>query len=251
MYHDMSIKSKNSDLILPSFKRDKLAESVFVSLRDNILSGKLKEGDKLPSQELLAESFGVSRTVIREAVNKLSSLGLLNSEQGRGTFVHSAKPSALMDPFFCDLQFERASIRELLEVRYYLERAIVSLASKRVKHEELEALKRQIAVMEQCITEDDMDGFALADINFHMTLAQIAKNDTLKMILNTIRGMMSVFIEKFTRIKGAPERAIQYHKSILKAVEKKNRVKAEKEMAAHIRDVAENLQKHYDFDFDF
>lgn len=244
-------KNKKLDFIIPSFKQDNLSEKVFVSIRDNILSRNLKEGDKLPSQDILAENYGVSRTVIREAVNKLSSLGLLKIEQGRGTFVHSAKLSVIMDPFFNDLQFERISIKELLEVRYYLEKAIAIMASNRVKPEELGELKKQISVMEKSIADGDIDEFAQADINFHITLAQIAKNDTLKMILNTIRGMMSAFIEKFNKIKGAPERAIRYHKSILKAVEKKNPVSAEKEMAAHIRDVAENLQKHYDYDFDF
>jgi len=233
------------NFIIPSFKQDNLSERVFISLKDNILSEKLKEGDKLPSQENLAKSYGVSRTVIREAVNRLTSLGLLRSEQGRGVFVYSAKPSVVMNPFLVNSQFEQASARELLEVRYFLERAVARLASKRIKPQELGELRNHISTMEKSLSDGDIDEFAKADLNFHMTLAQFAKNDTLKMILNTIREMMKVFIEKFNRIKGAPEKAIQFHKSILGAIEKRDSDKAEKEMAAHIQDVADNLQTQY------
>lgn len=249
-YDDMKTKDKNIDLILPCFKRDKLGESVFISLRDNILSGKLKEGDKLPSQEVLAETFGVSRTVMREALNKLSSLGLVESEQGRGTFVHSIKLSVLLDPFLTALQFERSSIRELLEVRYSIERVIARLAAQRVQSDELENLKKQISIMEGSINKGGIQDFAEADLAFHMALAEISKNDILKRIICTIREMMRLFLEQFNRIEGASERAIHYHKRILKAVENREVDKAEAEMGAHIQDVAETLHKHYDFDFD-
>ncbi len=250
-YDDMKEEPKNSDLVLPSFKRDKLGESVFINLRDNILSGKLKEGDKLPSQEVLADSFGVSRTVMREALHKLSSLGLVESEQGRGTFVHSMKPSVLLDPFLTAMQFENSSIRELLEVRYYIEKVIARLAAQRVHSDGLEKLNKQISIMDAFTRSGDHQDFAEADLAFHMALAQICKNDMLKMIICTIREMMRLFLEQFNRIEGAAERALAYHKRILKAVKNRDADKAEEEMANHIKDVAQALHKHYGYEFDF
>lgn len=242
---------RRAELVVPSFKQGKLSERVFASLRDNILSGKLHEGDKLPSQDILALNFGVSRTVIREAVNRLSSLGLLKSEQGRGTFVRAAKPAALMDPFFADLRFERTAIQELLEVRYYLERAVVTLAAKRVTADEIQVLEAAIAEMEKSLRDGDLERFAAADTDFHMALAQTSKNETLKMILDTIRESMRAFIEKFNRVEGAMERAVAFHRSICSAVAQKDPRRADREMTAHLRDVAQALHQQYGFEFDF
>jgi len=82
---------------LSSFKRGNLAEMVFDAKKETILAGSFKQGECLPTQETLAKEFGVSRTVMREAFNKLSSLGLIKSFQGRGTFVQTLRKEYQID----------------------------------------------------------------------------------------------------------------------------------------------------------
>ena len=159
---------------------------VFTTLRDNILSGKLKEGDPLPPQNILAEQFGVSRTVMREAINKLSSLGLIESHQGRGTFVHSLTPSSLMEPMLTALLLDEVSIRELMETRYYLEGIIARLASKRAEPKTIDALERLIGLMEEHLRDGYLEAFAENDLTFHLTLAEASKNTILRRVLETI-----------------------------------------------------------------
>lgn len=231
----------------PSFKRSNLVEMVSETLKENILAGKLKDGDLLPTQETLAQQFGVSRTVMREALNKLSSLGLVESHQGRGTFVRSPNLRTVMEPVLSSLLLDETSTCELLEARYYLERIIVRLAAKQVNDQQLKILREIVDRMERDFGNGSIEAFAEDDLAFHLKLAEMSKNSILKQIIEVIREMLFQFLENFNRVPGAAERAIAYHRRIYEAVAQKDPDKAESEMQQHIRDVMKTLREKYKF----
>ncbi len=230
---------------LPSFKRDNLVEMVFGTLKKKILSGEFQGGDRLPTQEVLCQQFGVSRTVMMGALHKLSSLGLIESQQGRGTFVRLPDTKAVLEPMFNALLLDKPSTRELTETRYYLERIIVRLAAKHIDEQQVRELQDIVAVMDQDFRSGDIEAFSQGDLAFHMKLADSAKNSIFRRMIEVIREMLAKFLEEFNRTPGAAERANEYHRKICDAVIQHDADRAEKEMQLHLHDVMTTLCDQY------
>jgi GntR family transcriptional regulator, transcriptional repressor for pyruvate dehydrogenase complex len=229
----------------PDLKRKNLVEEVFEFLRDRILSGKLKEGEQLPPLEALGQQFNVSRTVIREAVKKLSSLGLIESYQGRGTFVSSSKASIVMEPMIKALFSDQKSIGELLEARYFLEKIIAGLAAKRVRPEHTVLLKETLERMKQGIKDGDHVALTKEDLNFHLILVEISGNSIFKRVLETIREMMFDFMEGISYVPGVPEKALERHMKIFDAVIRNDVNGAVEEMQKHIIEMIDVMRERY------
>jgi GntR family transcriptional repressor for pyruvate dehydrogenase complex len=235
---------------LPSFKRDNLVEMVFETLKEKILSGEFNDGDRLPTQEVLCKQFGVSRTVMMGALHKLSSLGLIESQQGRGTFVRLPDTKAVLEPMFNALLLDKPSTRELTETRYYLERIIVRLAAKHIDEQQAKELQDIVSVMEQNFQRGNIEAFSKGDLAFHMKLAEASKNTIFKRIIEIIREMLAKFLDEFNRTPGAAERANEHHRKICDAVVQHDANSAEKEMQLHLRDVMTILHDQYHLDVD-
>ena len=241
---------KHNSNLFPSLKRGNLVEMVFENLRESILSGEFKQRELLPTQENLAQQFGVSRTVMREALNKLSSLGLIRSHQGRGTFVQLPDMQSVMGPMLTSLALDEDSTRELMETRYHLESTIVRLAAKHATPTQIKALRETITHMEEGLAANNIKAFAQADLHFHTLLADMSQNRVLKRIIEVIREMLARFLEGFNQVKGAPERAIAYHKKICQAIAKREADVAEQQMRRHILDVLHTLHVEYHISVD-
>lgn len=102
-------------------KRMSVAEEVFGILHEWIISGKVNPGDKLPSQDKLAEQFDVSRNTIREAIYKLTVMRLLTTKQGAGTVVNVSSPTSYMTSLSDHLLLHPATVREFIEARVIVE----------------------------------------------------------------------------------------------------------------------------------
>ena len=101
---------------LPKFKRGNLVEMVFNTLRDEILSGKFEQGEKLTSQETFCKELGVSRTVVREAWNRLSSVGLVKTLHGHGSFVNHPDASNMMEAIYKSaINYHKRIIKAIVE----------------------------------------------------------------------------------------------------------------------------------------
>lgn len=241
---------REKSVLLPNFKRSNLVQMVFDALKENILTGKFKGGERLPTQEILARQFGVSRTVMREALNKLSSLGLIESQQGRGTFVCSPDAQTVMEPMFHAFLLDDASICELMEVRYYLEKIIARLAAKRITPVQIDALRENVLDMEQSVGARNLEMFAEKDLVFHLMLAEISANNILRRILTALREMMTKFFEDFSHTPGIAERSVRYHQKILQAILHKDPEEAERAMQEHILDIIAVLREKYNMNLE-
>ena len=102
-------------------KRMSVAEEVLRILHEWIISGKVNPGDKLPSQDKLAEQFDVSRNTIREAIYKLTVMRLLTTKQGAGTVVNVSSPTSYMTSLSDHLLLHPATVREFIEARVIVE----------------------------------------------------------------------------------------------------------------------------------
>jgi GntR family transcriptional repressor for pyruvate dehydrogenase complex len=152
----------------------KAADLVFEQIRDLIFRGQLKPGDQLPPEREMAESMGVSRPIIREAIGKLVHLGLVESHQGQGTFVRTPSDDQSRNPLSFIIDGETVVVRNLLEVRLGLECQAAVLAARRATEEDIELLEKSVQMM-----RDQISAGAIGhqeDVFFHMRIAYATKN---------------------------------------------------------------------------
>lgn len=231
-------------------RQGNLVDIVFEKLKDDIVSGKLKQGERFPPQEVLARQFGVSRPVIREAQKKLASLGLLESRQGSGTFVCRPRADEVMGPLLSVVEMDAESTAELMETRFHLEKVVARLAAQRATPDQAAELDLLIAQMTAAAKQGDLARFNRADFSFHLTLARISGNRIMARIVETIRDMTYRFLRSFSQSEGAMERAIRYHRAIAKAVAENDPRAAENQMRLHLNDIIKNLDRHFELRLD-
>jgi GntR family transcriptional repressor for pyruvate dehydrogenase complex len=150
-----------------------LTDRVFGALKRIVNDKDSKPGARLPSELEMAGRFGVSRTVIREAVSRLKSEGLVESRQGRGVFVRDRNMHA---PFRIDpsLMDSIESVLQVVELRQSLEGEIAALAAKRRTREQMAAIRRALKKIE---TDEQAGGDGVeADLAFHRRIAEAAGN---------------------------------------------------------------------------
>jgi GntR family transcriptional repressor for pyruvate dehydrogenase complex len=224
------------------------ANKVFVSLHEMIVSGQFRPGEILPSQDKLARQLCVSRNTLREAIHKLSAMGLLTAKQGVGTAVEPMSPAGYLTPLEGHLRLDSMSVREFIEARACLERTIVSLSVARAKRKDIQSLKAILELQKQALQKGDQAECVRQDVAFHMELGRVAGNRVLVKILQTIWGMLHAFISEVAQLPGAIEDALRFHSDIVAAVAAKKGDQAEEIMLRHILDVVRRIERNLKVD---
>ncbi len=155
----------------PRGRSGSLVSVVSGRLRERILGGALKAGDKLPSEARLTEAFGVSRTVVREAIAALRADGLVEPRQGAGVFVLA--PRAAL-PFQGVVSSKISSIIEMLELRVAVEGEAAALAAQRRSPAQDEAIREAFDALEQAVAQGRST--MRADFAFHQAVAEATNN---------------------------------------------------------------------------
>ncbi|QDU97298.1 FadR/GntR family transcriptional regulator [Lignipirellula cremea] len=223
---------------LPVLQTTKLVEQTVVCLRDRILQGDYLAGDLLPSQGALCEELGVSRSVIREAMRTLQSLGLLDVSQGRRPSVRPAEPSAVIETLGMLVARSDLSMTDLIEVRRPLEVEIAGLAALRRTDPQLQ--KMEIAIRDQRAARDVAQQ-AACDLRFHQVLVEASGNALFGIVLNVLAEMLRRSRRQTLQHSGV-EVALFHHQRILDAVAASDEQQARQAMAAHILQTLDDLK---------
>ncbi len=155
-------------------------------LKEMIISGRLRPGDRLPREADLAGDLGVSRNSLREAVRALSLVRVLDVRQGDGTYVTSLEPALLMDALAFVVEFQRDSeVLHYLEVRRVLEPAAAAMAARRITPQEAADLRRHAA---QAVPDLPVEDLVRNDLEFHRRIAAIAGNPVLAALIESVTG---------------------------------------------------------------
>lgn len=243
-------KTLNQTLSLPKLGRGNLVAQVFEILRERIASGALQAGTRLPTHEQLAEDMGVSVTVTRGAIQKLSSLGLVTVHQGRGTFVSAPNIRQIIQSLTEALSLDPSTIQEVLEIRLSLEITIVRLAARRVTQKQKDQLESSVDMMDQLIDQGEMDKYADQDMQFHLLLAQAAKNQILHDLYKFIRDSIQKFLSGFNIFPGSAEESNHYHRKICQAVINNDPDGAEQAMDQHLHNTMKPFLNNVDLDLE-
>lgn len=193
-------------------------------------SGELPVGTRLPSEYELARTFGVSRTVVREALGSLRGMGLVESHSGRGTFVTASRPNLQGG-----LLGGRFSAAELHDVRTLLEIPTAALAARCRSEADLEHLQFVLQAQELC---DDPLEWVKLDIAFHVGLAKAAGNRVLESLVEDLRELQmeqSLALSVPGRLKAGTSE----HKSILAAIDAQSEQQAARAMRKHLTAIRE------------
>src|SRR5262245_41761673 len=167
--------------MLPKLARHTLTEQAAISLIEYIQSNNLKPGDVLPSEAKLAESFGVSRSVIRESLKSLAGRQIIEVVNGKGAVIKPLSSDLLRVYFQKAVQFEHEAVIELLEVRKGVEVQSARLASERRASEELGRIEQAVVGMRE--TMHDPERCIAFDLEFHLAIASASHNAMLYQLL--------------------------------------------------------------------
>jgi len=229
-----------------SINKKRLSDSVIEEIKRMIQSGELKEGEKLPNQNSFAAQLGVSRTSLREALNTLTRMGVIEQRPGYGTVLRSRISALFADhlspPFISD---KKATI-ELIEARRFIEIGTVELAVENASPEQIKEIGDLVKKMSHSLNEGRIDDYIEQDVAFHFLIAKASRNRFLVNIFVTIRGFMEQYMrESFHLLPYMLDRSLNFHQNIYQAIKTKNCAKAVSYMKKHILDIQRAIQKYY------
>lgn len=206
-----------------------------------VISSGLSPGDRLPPERELCVRLGVSRTVVREALNLLEARGLISIEHGRGAVVSGGDVGAVRDTLGLLLRVQPGTLRELLEMRRVLEVEIAGLAAGRATVQDIEEMGAQIEKMRESI--DAPEGYVDADVEFHAAMARSVRNGVLLTMLDPIVDLLRASRRVSAARPGNARRALGEHEEILRRVEAGDAAGAREAMRGHLANTAKDIEE--------
>jgi GntR family transcriptional repressor for pyruvate dehydrogenase complex len=211
--------------------RETVAGEIARKLLGYLLSGTVKPGERIPSERQLAETLGVGRSIVREALKSLTVLGLIDVRQGDGTYLKRTDSDLLPQAIEWGLLLGAKRITDLVEARHYIEVLTASLAAQRRDAAALVELRRCVAIMEQTT---DPNEFVQADLAFHYGVAAAAGNQSLLQIMRSIRSLLQVWISRVMVAADSSRPTWEEHAAILDAIERQDPNAASEAMETHM-----------------
>ena len=224
-------------------KTKKVYMKIVEQVRDLIKEGRLKPGDKLPPEQVLAEEFGTSRPSVREALSALEILGITESRGGKGNFIKNNLNFPLYEQKFRELEEEESPF-ELLEARKAVETEIVGLAAKKATKEDIVSIRESLDKMKSTMT--NIPGIMEFDREFHINIAKAAHNSLLFSMMTYLADLLKKKLwinmkEKSWSIPGRPQKYFEEHTEIFSAIKNKDSKGARKRMYDHLAGVEKDL----------
>lgn len=212
-----------------------LASQVTQSMLASISSGRFGAGDWLPSERELSEQFGVSRTVIREAVRGLEAKGLIEVRSGRGAriaAVNSDQISESLALFVNGAQSQQLlGPSEISEVRETLELRLVELACERASDADVALIAESLDAMAASPRSEDAAHY---DAEFHRRIALATHNALFVALLESLNMVMTPIRERSLAVDGRRQATLDEHSRVLDAIEKRDPAAARRSMVDHL-----------------
>jgi len=199
--------------------RASLVDEVFEQMKEHIISGEWGPGAQIPSETELSSLFNVSRTTIRNAIQKLKAIGVLTTKQGQGTFVRHTITDHLAENLIPMVFLDNDNILEILEFRVTIEMASASLAAERADAEDIQRIQAAFELMNESI--DKYTRYSVADYQFHLNIARASKNTIFYQAMLKLKDVLYSHFEEMNREFG-PAMSIENHRKILAAIKNKN-----------------------------
>jgi DNA-binding FadR family transcriptional regulator len=228
------------EAVFVPFERKSRSTAVFEELREKILTGFWKPGERIYTEAELVSAFNVSRSTVREALNLLKANNFVYTVPGLGTFVSAQLVAG--EPLYLDPENLR-DVLQVMEFRVGYEPYCASLAAERITEEEIETLLSCVRRQEECIVssargeaKEKLSEFAELDTSFHSLVAQATRNTLFSHSFELIRVHLlkqQVISASYAERLG---KALTYHQQIIQAFRERDRRRAEAVMREHVRE---------------
>ncbi|MFI6760107.1 GntR family transcriptional regulator [Micromonospora pisi] len=219
-----------------------LTDEAIHKIKEMIVSGELRPGDRLPKEADLADRLGLSRNSLREAVKALSVIRVLDVRQGDGTYVTSLDPGLLLDAMSFVVDFHRDdTVLQFLEVRRILEPAAAAMAAQRMTEQEIATLR---TLLDGLGGEPTIDALVANDLEFHRQIAAGAGNDVLCSLIDSLSGPTTrARIWRGLTQESAVARTREQHAAILDAIAARQPELARSWATVHVAGVEDWLRR--------
>ena len=222
---------------------EKPVDKIIRQIRELISNGQLNPGDRLPSERLLSERFGLGRTHVRDAIRKLEFYGILKTYPQSGTFVAGIGLNALEGLITDVLKLEESDFFSLVETRVALEMEAARLASERRSEQDILELKILLdTYYNKAVTGD---AAVEEDFMFHLKIAEISKNGVIKSLMMIIVPEIMQIYKKLKVCEDSDnEITFNEHVELFNAIEQRNPDAARFVMEKHLNGILEFSKEH-------
>lgn len=221
-------------------RTQKISDQIIEQIRNAILSGRFKPGDKVASEKELMSEFGVSKATLRESLRVLEGMGLVEIRKGitGGVFIAEVDMKTTIHSIINFLHFKTVSIRDITMIRYLLEPPVAQIAASRIQPEDIIKLESMIAEVPAI-----PHTIVTREIGFHRYLARMTENPILILVMDFIDNILNDI--KFNLDLG-PEfyhQVAKSHRAILECLKQKDGVGARREITDDLLIVGNHMAK--------
>ncbi|MGB3633051.1 MAG: FadR/GntR family transcriptional regulator [Rubrobacteraceae bacterium] len=211
-----------------------LSEKIIAQITDAVIGGQIMPGSRLPPERDLAEQFGVSRTVVRDAIKTLAGRGFLQVRHGSGIFVATAEESmaGCLEVLSDTLVLQGSGLQDLFDVRKTLEVRTAELAAKLRTPDQVERLRTLVEEAYEHL--DDPKVLSKRDAQFHVAIAEASQNLVMVRVMLTLLDLLAKSRLESLSIPGQAKRALSDHENIIKAIESQDQSQAKRAILDHL-----------------
>lgn len=225
--------------------RQKASHQVLAQLKEGISNGTFPVGEKLPSENLLAEAFGVSRVPVREALGILEVSGIISSRQGGGHRVEQHSLLSKYQPLVLEIA-DPGEVEALLEMREVIEQQAACMAAERHTEQELRAIELALNDFKRCTLDEGLIGHR-EDYLFHRAIMQASHNPFFVQILDNMHELyLGVLVYSLSKNLGRQDelqRVIDEHQRVFMAIKARDPAAATAAMQNHLSNVRGKLRR--------
>jgi GntR family transcriptional repressor for pyruvate dehydrogenase complex len=228
-------------------KTKKIYEEIVEQIKQLMVGGELKPGDKLLPERELAERLKVSRASVREAIRALEMMGFVEIRPGDGTFVRDTNTGDIIQPLAMFLAVEKSSLLEMFQIRMIFETATARMAAEQASEEEVSHIKSALEKMIKSLNVQDSEKGEEYDTAFHYAVAEATHNGLLIRLFRTISEDFSRAVSAARRQlytdQHNPHKIIDQHRRIYEAIKNHNPDLAAQTMLEHLTYAEQEMTK--------
>ena len=220
---------------ISKLKKETLSIKIIKEIENLIRNGELKPGEPLPSERELSIMLGVSRPPVREAIQALRALGIIDTNPGGGSYLRK-DIKLILEHFKTKSLLTKYSAGELVEARLVIESSTVVFAIKRATEDDIKNIHKALIEVNNATGSSEKE-YIEKDFNFHKAIAQAAHNHVMDEMMETTRGLMQEINALNVSQPEHIEKNMMYHTKIYEAIVSKNSSLAKKYMREHIKTI--------------
>lgn len=229
---------------LQKINKQNISDMVYQRLEQCILEKQWLPGEKIPAENTLAQQLGVSRVTVRSALQRLASMGLVETRQGGGTYIKKQAEGEALQLLKPYLLQTRPDVKYFLEYRLAMEPEIAAMAAERATPQQLEQIRGHLARYLEAVGNGDPGSIRFHDSQLHYAIAVASENPLIIQIYEIIKDIYSSNLNQIVSDVGT-KAGIRYHRKIVDAIAMGNSADARTYMRKHLEETVQLYRQEH------